>query len=81
MTLERRIAHLEGNLKGQDTVPQPQLSADDVIRRFGFDPDTIKATASRNQQSIMEVIAAELGVPYEDFQKALKMRARGEQPT
>jgi hypothetical protein len=53
-------------------MPQPQLSVDDVIRRFGLEPDTIKATARANGQSIMEVIAGELGISYGDLQKALR---------
>jgi len=72
MTLQGRIARLESNLRGQDTMPQPQLSVDDVIRRFGLEPDTIKATARANGQSIMEVIAGELGISYGDLQKALR---------
>lgn len=75
--LERRSAHLEGNLKGQDTMNRPDISTDSLISKLKLDPDTIKATARASGQSIAEVIAGELGMSIRDFREALKLRARG----
>ncbi len=77
MTLERRIAHLESNLKGQDTMRGPEFSTDDIIRKLGLDPDVVRATAKESNQSVAEVLAGELGMSYKDFQKALKLRTEG----
>lgn len=77
MNLDSRIQRLENNLKGQDTAQQAEINLDDVIRKLGLDPDKVTATAKENNQSRAEVIAAELGIPYPDFVRALKLRAEG----
>jgi len=80
--LEDRITRLEANLlKGQATEHEPDISTDSIIRKLGLDPDKVRVTAKENNQSIAEVTAGELGMPFQDFQKALRLRARGEQPT
>ena len=50
---------------------------DDILRKLTLDPDTVRATAKENNQSIAEVTAGELGMSSKDFQKALKLRAQG----
>jgi len=77
MMLERRLRQLEANLKCQDTKNEPDISTDSIIRKLGLNPDIVRDTARANGQSIMEVIAGELGMSYGDFQKALKVRVRG----
>jgi hypothetical protein len=77
MTLERRLRQLEASLKCQDTKYEPDISTDGIIRKLGLDPNIVRDTAKANGQSLAEVAAGELGMSYEDFQKALKLRARG----
>ena len=77
MTLEHRITRLEGNLKGQDAMRESDISTDSLIIKLGLDPDTVRATAKENNQSIAEVVAGELGMFTKDFREALKKRARG----
>ena len=79
MTLERRLRQLESSLKYQDTKHEPDISTDSIIRKLGLDPDVVRATARANGQSIMEVVAGELGISYGDFQIALKLRAQGKE--
>lgn len=77
MTLENRIKRLEGSVGGQ-AMQEPALDTDELIRKMGFDPVIIRATAQANETTLAVVIAGELGMSYGDFQKALKQRARGE---
>jgi len=77
MTLEQRIEHLENNLKGQEPETRPAINLDDVIRKLGLDPDKVSTIAKEKNQSRMEVIAAELGMPYVDFVRELELRAQG----
>ena len=77
MALIQRIEHLENNLKGQEPEIRPTINLDDVVRKLGLDPDKVSATAKEKKQSRIEVIAAELGIPYPDFVRALKLRAQG----
>ena len=77
MTLEHRITRLEGNLKGQEAMRESDISTDSLITKLGLDPDTVRATARANGQPIVKVVAGELGMSYGEFQKALKLRARG----
>jgi len=78
MTLECRLRQLEASLKCQDSKHQPQISTDSIIRKLGLNPDMVRDTARATEQSVVEVIAGELRISYGDFQKALKLRARGE---
>lgn len=50
---------------------------DAILRKLGLDPDMVRATAKEKNQSRLEVIAAELGIPYADFVRDLKLRAQG----
>lgn len=75
MTIERRLRQLEASLKCRDTSPGPNISMDSVLSELGFDPEELKATAEANGQSIAQVVAAKLGMSYEDLQSALKMKA------
>ena len=77
MTLEGRLRQLEAILKCQDTRYGPNISTDSIIRKLVLDPDTVRATAKENNQSIAEVTAGKLGRSYGDFQKTLKLRAGG----
>ena len=77
MNLDSRIQRLEDSLKGQDSTQQAEINLDDVIRKLGLDPDKVTAAAKENNQSRAEVIAAELGIPYSDFVRALKLTAEG----
>ena len=79
MTLERRLRQLESSLKYQDTKNEPDINTDSIIRKLGLDSDVVRATAGANGQSIMEVVAGELGISYGDFQIALKLRAQGKE--
>ncbi|MEW6143358.1 MAG: hypothetical protein AB1597_09460 [Chloroflexota bacterium] len=62
--------------RGEDT-SLPELAKESIIEatfaKMGLDPDTVRAMARANNQSMAEVIAGELGMSYEDFQRALKM--------
>ena len=75
MNLDSRIQRLEDNLKGQDTAQWAEISLDDVVRKLGLDPDKVSATSKEKNQSRAEVIAAELGIPYPDFVRTLKLGA------
>jgi len=77
MTLEQRIENLENNLKGQEPETRPTINLDDVIRKLGLDPDKVRAIAKEKKQSGAEVIAAELGIPFPDFVRDLKLGAEG----
>ena len=48
---------------------------DDILRKLTLAP--VRATAKENNQSIAEATAGELGMPFGDFKKALRLRARG----
>ena len=50
---------------------------DHILRKLTLEPDTVKATAKENNQSIAEVTAGDLGMPFGDFKKALRLRAQG----
>jgi hypothetical protein len=73
MTLEQRIEHLENNLKGQETETRPTINLDDVVRKLGLDPDKVSTIAKEKNQSRLDVIAAELGMPYADFIRELRL--------
>lgn len=77
MTLERRLRQLEASFKGQDTIREPSPDLDSMIRKLGLDPGMVRATAEDNHQSIVEVIAGELGMSYKDFQAVVKRGAEG----
>jgi hypothetical protein len=75
MTLEQRIKRLENTPKGQEPETGPAINPDDVIRKLGLDPDMVRATAKEKNQSRMEVIAVELGIPYGNLVRALELAA------
>ena len=77
MTLEHRITRLEDKLKGQEAIRYSDISTDSLIIKLGLDPDTVKATAKENNQSIAEVTAGELGMSYQEFVRTLKLKAQG----
>jgi len=56
----------------------PEIKTGHLIGKLGLDPDMVRATTKENNQSIAEVTAGELSMSYGDFQKALKLRARGQ---
>jgi len=77
MALIQRIEHLENNLKGQEPEIRPAINLDDVVRKLGLDPDKVSAIAKEKKQSRAVVIAAELGIPYPDFVRTLRLGAEG----
>lgn len=76
MSLENRIKNLEQHTVGA-TANRETLVTDDILRKLGLDPDKVRTAAKEKNQSRMEVIAAELGMPYVDFVRELKLRAQG----
>ena len=76
MTLEHRIARLEGNLKGRSTIREPAPDIDSIILKLGLDLVVIRATARANGQPIGEVIASKLSMSFKDFKKALRREAQ-----
>jgi len=79
MSLNNRIQRLEDTLKGQDKTSGPDIITESVIEKLGLDPDKLRTIARENNQSMAEVMASELGMPYGDLKEALKLRAQGKQ--
>jgi len=75
MNLDSRIQRLENNLKGQEPKTRPEIDLNDVVRKLGLDPDVVSTIAKEKNQSRLEVIAAELGIPYADFVRTLELAA------
>lgn len=69
-TAELTLRLLNGERIGSDLT-------DAILRKLALDPDAVRAKARANGQSTAEIAAGELGMYYNDFQKALKLRARG----
>jgi hypothetical protein len=80
MTLKRRLRQLEASLESQDAMQAPAVGTDDVMRDLGLDPGAIRARASATGQSIMAIVARELGLDTKDFQSALILKVRGGHP-
>lgn len=76
--LEDRIKKLEKRTGGQDTIREPSPDTDSLIRKMGFDPEKVRATAKANESSLAEVMATELGMSVKEFRKALRRGARDE---
>ena len=77
MALGQRIKHLENNVREQEPETRPAINLGDVIRKLGLNPDKVSIIAKEKNQSSAEVIAAELGMPYTDFVRELKLGAQG----
>ena len=78
MSIEKRIEKIERRTRSQGAMREPTLDTDSLIRKMGFDPVKVRATAKANEQSIAWVIAGELGMSYKDFFKTIEKRARGD---
>ena len=79
MGIRDRIEKLEQRQRTQEIMSQPRFSSDDVIRKFGLDPDKLR-TEQRERLgylSLAEIVAERIGISFTEFKASLKARARG----
>lgn len=75
MSLVDRVKKLERRPETWETIHELDYSTDDIIRKLGFDPDVVRATARISGRSMASVITGELGMSCQDFLKSLKLKA------